>query len=155
VNRNADVDRWFEQNRPADPEAMRRARDIILASDRVTETIKWSTPTFAYKGNIVSFTPAKSGVGLMFHRGAEIPDDHPRMEGDNRLVRTMRFTSVDHVESGRAAIEHAITAWCDWSDSETGVGAFPATFREFPTSQNVGCFSLDNVLESMQQSANK
>jgi len=35
------------------------------------------------------------------------------------------------------------------------VGAFLATFREFPRSQKVGSFSLDNVLESLQQSANR
>jgi hypothetical protein len=32
---------------------MRRAREIILGvDDRVTESIKWQTPTFAYRGNI-------------------------------------------------------------------------------------------------------
>ena len=35
---------------------MRRARDIIPGADgRVTESIKWKTPTFAYRGNIASF----------------------------------------------------------------------------------------------------
>jgi hypothetical protein len=96
---------------------MLEAREIILcADDRVSETIKWSTPTFVYKGNILSFTPSKIGVGLMFHNGAEIPGDHPRMEGDNRLVRTMRFTDVADVKTARTEIEKAIIAWCDWKD---------------------------------------
>lgn len=57
---------------------MRRAREIILAADdRVTESIKWKTPTFAYEGNIASFNPAKNVVSLLFHRGAEIPGEPP------------------------------------------------------------------------------
>jgi hypothetical protein len=113
VNRNAEVDRWFEErDHPLDT-AMRRARDIILGADeRVTETIKWKTPTFAFKGNIVSFAPAKNAVSLMFHRGAEIPGKHPRLEGDGKLVRTMRFAALEDVEKGRKDLERVIKAWC-------------------------------------------
>ena len=70
---NPQVDRWFEEaDRPLAP-LLQRVREIILgADDRVTESIKWKTPTFAYKGNIVSFNPAKHFVSLLFHRGAEI-----------------------------------------------------------------------------------
>jgi len=97
---------------------MQRARQIILSADeRVTETIKWSTPTFIYKGNILSFTPTKAGVGLMFHRGAEIPGRHSRLEGDGKLVRTMRFSDVADLEAGRKHIEKVIVAWCNWRDS--------------------------------------
>jgi hypothetical protein len=93
VNRNPDVDRWFDQaDHPAD--------------GRVTESIKWKTPTSAYKGNIASFNP--------FHRGAEIPGDHPRLEGDGRLVRTMRFADLEQLEAGSADLEAVIRAWCDW-----------------------------------------
>jgi hypothetical protein len=61
----------------------------------VTESIKWKTPTFAYHGNIASFNPSKRLLSIMFHRGAEIPGDHPRLEGDGKLVRTMRFAGAD------------------------------------------------------------
>lgn len=118
VNRNPEVDIWFEDRKPPLAAALQRARQIILdTDDRITETIKWGTPTFVYKGNILSFTPSKTSVGLMFHTGAELPGDHPRLEGDNRLVRTMRFADLADVESGRAHIEKAIVAWCDWKDS--------------------------------------
>jgi hypothetical protein len=50
----------------------------------------------------------------MFHRGAEIPGEHPRLEGDGKLVRTMRFADVDELEAGRADLEAVIRAWCDW-----------------------------------------
>jgi hypothetical protein len=51
MTRNPDVDRWLDEAvHPLDT-AMRRARDIILGADeRVTESIKWKTPTFAYQG---------------------------------------------------------------------------------------------------------
>jgi hypothetical protein len=85
--RNLEVDRWFKEKEPLLAPAMQRARDIILATDdRITETIKWDTPTFVYKGNILSLTPAKTAVGLMFHRGAEIPGKHWRLEGEGKLV---------------------------------------------------------------------
>jgi hypothetical protein len=115
MNRNPEVDRWFDHaDHPLDA-ALRRARDIILgADDRVSESIKWKTPTFAYRGNIASFNPSKQLVSILFHRGAEIPGDHPRLEGDGKLVRTMRFAGLDQLEAGRADLEAAIRAWCDW-----------------------------------------
>ena len=91
---------------------LQRAREIILGADeRVTESIKWKTPTFAYRGNIVSFNPAKKFVSLLFHRGAEIPGDFPRLEGDGRLARTMRFSDVADVERGADALQAVIRAW--------------------------------------------
>ena len=115
MNRNPEVDRWFDQaGHPLDA-AMRRAREIILRADgRVTESIKWKTPTFDYQGNIVSFNPSKHVISLMFHRGAEIPGTHPRLEGDGRLARTMRFADLEQLEAGRADLEAVIRAWCDW-----------------------------------------
>jgi hypothetical protein len=115
INRNPEVDGWFEQARHPLEAIMRRARDIILGADcRVTESIKWKTPTFAYRGNIASFNPSKNVVSIMFHRGSEIPGDHPRLEGDGKLVRTMRFIDLDALEAGRPELEAVIRAWCDW-----------------------------------------
>jgi hypothetical protein len=121
MNRNRDMDRWLDRaHHPLDA-TMRRARDIILgADDRVTETIKWKTPTFAFKGNIASFNPSKNHVSIMFHRGSEIPGDHPRLEGDGKLVRTMRFADLDDLEAGRGDLEAVVRAWCDWKAGSPG-----------------------------------
>ena len=115
MSRNPEVDRWLDAAaHPLDP-MLRRTREIILgADDRVTESIKWKTPTFEFRGNIASFNPSKRFVSLLFHRGAEIPGDHPRLEGDGRLARTMRFADPDELEAGRADLEAVIRAWCDW-----------------------------------------
>jgi hypothetical protein len=115
MNRNTDVDRWLDEaNHPLDA-VMRRAREIILsADDRVHESIKWKTPTFEYRGNIASFNPSKRLISIMFHRGAEIPGEHPRLEGEGKLVRTMRFSDLDDLSAGRADLAEAIRAWCEW-----------------------------------------
>jgi hypothetical protein len=118
MNLNPEVDRWFEQANHPLAATMQRARDIILGADgRVTESIKWKTPTFAYRGNIASFNPSKHLLSSMFHRGAEIPGDHPRLEGDGRLVRTMRFAGPGELEAAKADLEAAVRAWCDWKAS--------------------------------------
>jgi hypothetical protein len=109
------VDQWLDAAGGPAAKMMRRARDIILGADgRVIESIKWKTPTFAYRGNIASFNPSKHLLSIMFHRGAEIPGEHPRLEGDGRLVRTMRFTDRGELEAGKADLEAAVRAWCDW-----------------------------------------
>ena len=52
------------------------------------EMIKWKLPTFMYEGNMASFNPrTKSHVSLMFHTGASIPGDHPRLEGGGDTAR--------------------------------------------------------------------
>ena len=116
MNANSEVDAWFAERR-AHPlhDSLLRVREIILLADpRVTESIKWKTPTFAFQGNIVSFNPSKKFLSLLFHRGAEIPGVHPRLEGDGPLVRTMRFADLDEVEAGRGELTAVIRASCEW-----------------------------------------
>jgi hypothetical protein len=108
-----EVDHWFVERQHPLTEAMQLARKLILEADlRVTESIKWKTPTFSYNGNIVSFNPSKKFVSLMFHRGAEIEGDFPHLEGDGRLVRVMRLADVDEVNAARDEIQAVIRAWC-------------------------------------------
>lgn len=118
MSRNPEVDDWLNERRhPLDAE-MRTVRNIILAADdRVQESIKWQTPTFSYRGNIASFSPAKKMIALMFHRGAEIPGNHPHLVGDARLVRNMRFQNMAEVEARRRDLEAVIRAWCDAKDA--------------------------------------
>ena len=120
MNKNPEVDDWFaEKQHPMEP-AMQEVRNIILGSDNpITETIKWSTPTFMYRGNIVSFNPAKKFVSLLFHTGAKIPGDHAGLEGDGETARVMRFVDEDAVERDSTDLESVIKAWCGWKDSTT------------------------------------
>lgn len=110
---SVEVDAWFAARDHPMTEAMQRARRLILLADpRVSESIKWKTPTYSFRGNIVSFNPAKNVVSLLFHRGAEIPGDFPRLVGDGRLVRVMRFADVGEVEQAADELQAVIRAWC-------------------------------------------
>ena len=110
------VDDWFERlDHPLKP-LMLKVRRVVLSSDkRVTESVKWSTPTYSYNGDIASFIPqAKSFVSLMFHRGSEIPGRHPRLEGDARLARTIRFASAEELKKYTPDLQKVIRAWCEF-----------------------------------------
>lgn len=48
--------------------------------------------------------------------GAEIPGDHPGLEGDNELVRSMRFADRADIEARRGELEAVIVAWCRLKD---------------------------------------
>ena len=110
---NPEVDVWFAERQHPLEDAMQLTRRLILDADpRVTEWVKWKTPTYSFNGNIVSFNPSKKLVSLLFHRGAEIPGDFPRLEGDGRLVRTMRFADVGEVEEAADELQAVIRAWC-------------------------------------------
>jgi hypothetical protein len=49
----------------------------------------------------------------MFHTGASIPGDHPRLEGGGDTARYMKFADITEVETARAEIEAIVDAWCD------------------------------------------
>ena len=115
TRKNPAVDTWFEKSdHPLKP-LMLQVRRVFLASDaRVTESIKWSTPTFSFSGDIASFIPqAKAHVSLLFHRGAEIPGRHPRLQGDSRLARTMRFADAAELKRYTPDLQKVIRAWCE------------------------------------------
>lgn len=113
------VDAWFEAKKHPQTETMQAVRRAILDADqRVSESIKWASPTFAYKGNIASIMPnTKAFVSLMFHRGADIPGQHPELQGGGDVARCMRFDSVADVASKREALAAAVKARCDARDA--------------------------------------
>jgi hypothetical protein len=115
-----EVDSWFADFEHPLKDVMLDVRRVILGADeRITESIKWKTPTFSYKGNLVSFqSNAKKFVSLMFHTGAQIPGEHPHLEGDAAQVRTMKIANLDELAQKRAALEAVVQAWCEWRASE-------------------------------------
>lgn len=110
---NPEVDAWFAEYEHPLKDAMLRVREIILDDDRMTETIKWKSPTFMYGGNMASFNPrTKTHVSLMFHTGASIPGEHPRLEGGGETARYMKFADLEDVHSARPELEAIVDAWC-------------------------------------------
>lgn len=117
--RNPEVDAWLERYaNPLKPLVL-RVREIVLDADpRIGETIKWSTPTFVYRGNLASFQPrAKQFVSILFHAGASIPGDHPILQGGGDTARYVRLADADEVERERGALEAVVRAWCDSRDA--------------------------------------
>ena len=113
--RSQEVDDWLDRYDNPMKEVVLRARDVILGADeRIAETIKWSTPTFVYRGNLASFQPrSRQHASLLFHTGASIPGDHPILEGGGDVARYVRLPDVDAVDRARPALEAVVRAWCD------------------------------------------
>ena len=117
--RNPEVDAWLERYaNPLKPLVL-RVREIVLDADpRIGETIKWSTPTFVYRGNLASFQPrAKQFVSILFHAGASIPGEHPILQGGGETARYVRLADGDEVERECAALQAVVRAWCDSRDA--------------------------------------
>ncbi len=115
MNINPDVDDYLENKAHPMTAEIQRVREIILAADpRIEETIKWSSPTFVYKGNIASFfMNAKKFVSLMFHKGALLPNSSGLLTGDAKEGRTARFTDMEDIEAKKEALESVIREWIE------------------------------------------
>ncbi|HLF61777.1 MAG TPA: DUF1801 domain-containing protein [Acidimicrobiia bacterium] len=108
-----EVDAWFVGYEHPMKDAMEAVRATILSDERMTEAIKWQSPTFMYKGNMASFNPrTKAHVSLMFHTGASIPGEHKRLEGGGDTARYMRFESMEDVEAAGDELLAVVEAWC-------------------------------------------
>lgn len=116
-----EVDAWFAANDPPNSGLMRQVRKVMLNADRrLTETIKWSAPTFTYKGNLASFNPrAKKHVSLMFHSGATITGDFPSLQGEGPQARSLAIVDADDLAAKTAELKRIVAAWCDQRDGET------------------------------------
>jgi hypothetical protein len=113
VGTNAVVEAWFADLDHPLKDAMLQVRKVILGTDRcLEEIIKWKSPTFTFNGNMASIDPrSKKHVQLMFHQGAKLPGNHPRLEGGGETVRYMRFADVAEVKAKKHDLEAATRAW--------------------------------------------
>lgn len=116
---NPEVDDYLKKKAHPLTKEIQLVREIIMATDdKVEETIKWSSPTFMYKGNIASyFMNAKKHVSLMFHKGATIKDESGLLEGDGKEGRTAKFYDLQDIESKKEALESVIKEWIRMQDS--------------------------------------
>jgi hypothetical protein len=115
MNENPEVAAWLDELDHPLLDVILAVRMVILDADhRITETIKWKSPTFMYEGNLASIDPkARKHVAVLFHRGAEIPGEHPLLQGEGKLARYARFADLGSVERGRAGLAAIVQAWCD------------------------------------------
>lgn len=118
-NVNPEVDVWMAAYDNPQKPVVARVREILLDADpRIGEVIKWSTPTFVYKGNLASFQPrAKQFASLLFHEGASIPGDFPRLSGGGEHARYMQITDLADAEAVADELTAIVRAWCDARDA--------------------------------------
>jgi uncharacterized protein YdeI (YjbR/CyaY-like superfamily) len=117
--KNPKVDAFLKTKKHPLTKEIEAVRNIILAvSTKVEEDIKWSTPTFMYKGNIASFfMNAKKMVSLMFHKGALIKDKYGLLEGDGKEARVARFADLKEITKKKKALEAVIKEWIKMQDN--------------------------------------
>ena len=120
MKKNPEVDEYLQSKQHPLTNEIQRVREIILsANPLVEETIKWSSPTFMYKGNMASFfMNAKKHVSLMFHKGAFINDESGLLEGDGKEGRMARFSDLDDIESKKSALESVVAEWIRMQDKK-------------------------------------
>ncbi len=112
--RSTEVDTWLEEYDNPMKDVVLAVREIILEDERITETIKWKSPTFMFEGNMASFNPrSKKHASLMFHTGASIPGHHPRLTGGGETARYLTFADVDEVAAAADDLRAIVDAWCD------------------------------------------
>lgn len=119
MNKNKEVEAFILASEHPMSEEIQKVREIILSVDpQITETIKWKSPTFMYKGNIASyFMNAKKFVSLMFHKGASLPNDHGLLEGDGKETRVARFENINDIDAKKEALQQVVRDWIDLKDT--------------------------------------
>jgi len=118
ANKNPQVDELLRKKKNPMTAEIERVREIILeTSDKIEETVKWSAPTFLYKGNIASFyMNTKQHVSLMFHTGAAITDKYKILEGDGNVSKVVKFADMKDIERKKKALQSVIKEWIKLKD---------------------------------------
>jgi len=114
-----EVDAWMAHYTNPMHEVVQRVRQIMLqADDRISECVKWQTPTFVYEGYLASFYPKSlSTATLLFHAGRRIPGDFPHLEGAGPEAMAMRIVSIAEAEERRGELERIVAAWIAMRDA--------------------------------------
>lgn len=119
MNKTEKVTSFIEQLDNPLKEEIKVVREIILgASDKITEDIKWSAPSFAYKDNMATFNPrANKFVNLTFHKGALIGDTTGLLQGTQKEARVARFNDMADIQNKREALESVVRKWVEVMDA--------------------------------------
>ncbi|MCR9063848.1 MAG: DUF1801 domain-containing protein [Cytophagales bacterium] len=118
MNKNEKVDAFLTMKAHPMTPYINEIREIILdVSPKVTEDIKWNSPTFIYKGNIASFfMNAKKFVSLMFHKGAFLDDPTGLLQGEGKEGRVAHFENSEDILAKKSALQDIIRSWINLQD---------------------------------------
>jgi len=119
MSKNPEVDEYLRKKKHPLNAEIERVREIVLGTHPgIEETIKWSSPTFLYKGNMASyFMNAKQHVSLMFHKGALIRDKSGLLEGEGKEGRVARFANMKEIEKRKKDLQAVVKEWIRMRDN--------------------------------------
>ncbi|RYG44327.1 DUF1801 domain-containing protein [bacterium] len=123
-NRSEAVDRFIEGLKDPLKGEVRRAREVVLATDeRIVERIKWNAPSFGFgdEDRVTFRLPPKGGLQLIFHRGVKPKDATGfAFEDDSGLLHwvakdraTLTLAGRDDVEAKAEAITGLVRRWLE------------------------------------------
>jgi hypothetical protein len=121
MNTSTAVERWFASTKPPSEAALRRVRDIILASDpsmreRVQYGITFSSTKSGDFGAFVRYS--EPGVNLRLHRGGRLRGHYPHLEGT--AVKRMRIADARAASARAAELRSMVKEWCALGDRAKG-----------------------------------
>lgn len=101
---------------------VKKLREIILDSVRVTEHIKWNSPSYVYKGeDRITFNLHGNDIKILIHMGATRKEDKkaaPILEDTTGLVKwnsdirgTISFKDMDDILAKKSQFESILHIW--------------------------------------------
>src|SRR5947209_18217577 len=105
MTKSAEIERWFASTKPPSEAALRRVRDIILASDpsmreRTQYGITFSSTKAGDFGAFVRYR--EPGVNLRLHRGGRLLGRYPHLEGG--VVKRMRIADLAEANARKSEL---------------------------------------------------
>ena len=92
INSSKAVDEFVSRLPEGIKDLAERLRKIILtSSEQITEQVNHKIPFYYYKGQLCFINPFDDRVVLGFSRGADLPDEHSMLKGNQKTVRHSVF----------------------------------------------------------------
>jgi hypothetical protein len=90
-------------------------REIIVGADpKISERIKWNSPSYYYDVDMAAFNLRAKGfvqIIFVFHKGQMIHESQGLLQGTWKDRREARFTSMDDIRAKQGALEQVVRDW--------------------------------------------
>ncbi|WP_373766052.1 DUF1801 domain-containing protein [Jeotgalibaca porci] len=100
MEHNDKVDQFIAELSPEQNSIVLKLREILAnPSFDLTETYKWSSPTYENNGLVAYIKTAKAYVSLGFYKGFELVpfDSSELLEGSGNTLRHLKFRSLEDI----------------------------------------------------------
>ena len=100
--RSKNVDSWMWEQDPSLRQIAEALRDIVLSTEPdLKESIKWSQPVYAKRGNVFYLAATQEYVSLGFFKGARLTDPERKIEGTGKSMRHVKVRSLEDIDTGQ------------------------------------------------------